>query len=315
MTRRPPRLQPGMTLGIVAPSGPLGGNDDLDADIAALQALGLRVVLGAHVRDQRGYLAGQDQDRADDLVAMLERTDVDAIMCLGGGYGAHRTVRALDIERLRQLRPQPPKVFTGYSDITVLHAVLQRELGWTTFYGPMVRGWARRDHATRAIWRRVVMEGEAPTITPVVDGTAITTIATGRATGPVLGGCLSLISTLVGTPWQIDFRGAIMLVEDINEQPYRIDRMLTHLALSGAFDGCAGIVVGEHVGCEADDAEGSLSLLDVLHDCFAPLGMPVVYGLPVGHGAQLHTVPLGARAELDADAGTLRFLEPGVEIR
>ena len=311
--RKPPRLQAGMTLGIVAPSSPATDTDDLDGDIAVLEGYGLRVVLGEHVHDRRGYLAGQDRDRADDLVSMLERTDVDAVMCLGGGYGANRTAYALDIGRLRRVRDLPVKAFVGYSDITVLHALLQRELGWMTFYGPMLRGWASKGKPSHEAWRRALMDGDAPTVHGVEGGTTVEVIRSGCAQGRVLGGCLSLIVTLTGTPWELDFTDAIVLIEDIDEQPYRIDRMLSHLLLAGKLDRCAGIVIGELVRCEPTNPTRSLALADVFHDLLAPLGVPVLYGLPVGHGTHLMTVPLGANARLDADAGYLRFLESGVE--
>jgi muramoyltetrapeptide carboxypeptidase len=201
----------------------------------------------------------------------------------------------------------------GFSDITVLHAVLQRELGWTTFYSPMVRGWERQHPATHEAWRHTLMDGATPTITTLPGGVPTEVIHPGRADGPVLGGCLSLIVTLTGTPWEIDFRGAIVMFEDIGEEPYRIDRMLAHLLLAGKLNGCAGIVIGEHIGCESQEPSRSLALRDVFHDLLGPLGVPVLYGLPVGHGSQLLTAPLGARAELDTDANNLRFLEPGVE--
>ncbi len=310
---KPPRLQLGMTIGVVAPSSPLAPTDDVDHDITALQVLGFNVVLGDHVYDQRGYLAGQDADRAEDFVAMFERPDVDAIHCLGGGYGANRTALALDLERLRRVRTYRPKAFIGYSDITVMHAIVQRELGWTTFYGPMLRGWTAKPESSRTAWRAALIDGEAPTVRAMPDGIPLDTVRGGRAEGRVLGGCLSLVVTLVGTPWELDFRDAIVLLEDVGEEPYRIDRMLAHLRLSGKLDGFAGFVVGELARCEADNPERSLALGEVFRDLLAPLGVPVLYGLPLGHGTHLTTVPLGARAELDADQGYLRFMEPGVE--
>lgn len=310
---RPPRLRPGMLMGIVAPSGPLGPNADLDDDVAALERLGFQAVLGEHIHDHYGYLAGQDRDRADDLLTMLEREDIDAVMCMGGGYGAHRTVAALDMERLYGLRAGPIKPFIGYSDITVIHALLQREVGWGTFYGPMLRGFAKISPFTRATWRAALMDGAAVTIGRGPEGPDLDTIAPGKAEGQLLGGCLSLVASLVGTPWELDLRGAIFCFEDIHEQPYRVDRMLTHMLLAGKLQGCAGIAIGEHVECEPRDPERSLALRQIFVDLLRPLNIPVLYGLPIGHGSHLATVPLGRRAELDATAGTLHVLEPGVE--
>lgn len=309
--RKPPRLARGMTVGVCAPSGPVFNRSDVDRAVAAIERLGFRVVLAPHARDGYGYLAGSDADRAADLHEMLERPDVDAIICLRGGYGAIRTAAALDLPRLRRLADAPPKPFVGYSDITVLHALLQRELGWVTFYGPMGTTFVRGTAYTRDQFGYALIEAEPFDIAPDPDDPFVATLVPGRVEAPLAGGCLSLVASLVGTPWEIDLRDTIFFFEDVNEPPYSIDRMLMQLLQAGKLQSCAGIVVGEHAGCEPRGGN-SLSLEQVFADLLVPLGVPLIYGLPIGHGRHHATLPLGVRAALDAGAGTLRILEPGV---
>lgn len=311
--KKPRRLEPGMTVGIVAPSSPVRTPGRLDRGVKQLEQLGFRVVLGTHVHDTYGYLAGADAARTDDLLIMLERDDVDAVLCLGGGYGAARTVQALDLARLRRLRERPAKAFVGYSDITVLHALLQHELGWMTYYGPMASSLAEASDYTLAAFQRALMSAVPFAVqSPESDAPPWRTLFPGRAEGVLVGGCLSLIVSLLGTPWAWNLRDKIFFFEDVGEQPYRIDRMLTQLLMAGLLAECAGIVIGEHVDCEPREPEKSLRLEQVFEDLLRPLGVPLVYGLPIGHGRHLATLPIGARVVLDASAPELRLLEPGV---
>ncbi|MDP9310668.1 MAG: LD-carboxypeptidase [Chloroflexota bacterium] len=309
---KPRRLAAGMTLGVIAPSSPVRTPGKVERGLARLEQLGFEVVLGAHVHETYGYLAGADAARADDLLTMLERDDVDAVVCLGGGYGAARTIQALDLDRLRRLRRGPVKPFVGYSDITVLHALLQHELHWTTFYGPMISSFADATAYTLEAFRQALMTAEPFPIHSAPDAPPLQTLVAGRAQGVLVGGCLSLMVSLVGTPWAWDLRKKIVFFEDVGEQPYRIDRMLTQLIMAGGLTECAGIVIGEHVDCEPREPHKSLRLEQVFADLLRPLGVPMLYGLPIGHGHHLATLPVGARVELDASGQQLRFLEPGV---
>ncbi len=310
--RKPPRLRPGMTLGVVAPSSQVLERSVIHRGVAALEALGFRVVFGEHARDSYGYLAGRDADRADDLLAMLERDDVDAIICLRGGYGAIRTALALDGARLRRLAGRAPKPFIGFSDITVPHAILARELGWTTFYGPMIVTFARATEYTVAAFRRALMEAEPFDILPDPDDPYVETLVGGAAEGELAGGCLQLLVTLIGTPWEVDLRGRIFCFEDVHVEPYEIDRMLSQLLAAGKIQECAGIVIGEHADSAPKTPINTLGLEQVFDDLLRPLGIPTLYHLPIGHGTHLATLPLGVRARLDATGKTLRVLEPGV---
>ncbi len=307
-----PRLKAGMTIGVVAPSSPSDSRSNVLRGVAALEQLGLKLELGRHVWGNYGHLAGADAERAADLLDMLERPDVDAVICLGGGYGALRTAMALDRARLANLRNAPARPFIGYSDITVLHALLQRELGWVTFYGPMLHSFARASEYTISAFRRALLEAEPFEIAPDPDDRYTETLVPGKAEGQLMGGCLALITALIGTPWELDLRDKIFCFEDIDETPARLERMLCQLIAGGKLDGCAGIVIGEHTGCEPRGARNSLYLEQVWDDLLRPLAIPTLYHLPIGHGKHLATLPLGARAELDASAKRLRVLEPGV---
>ncbi|GAC1365087.1 MAG: LD-carboxypeptidase [Herpetosiphon sp.] len=312
---KPPMLEAGMTIGIVAPCSQMPERSTTRRGVMELERLGFRVVFGEHAGDQYGYLAGQDEDRAEDLLAMLEREDVDAVMCLRGGYGALRTVRALDLARLRRLAGKAAKVFIGFSDVTVLHAVLQRELGWTTFYGPMVLTLAHATPYTLEALRRGVMATEPFDVLPDPDDLYVETMVAGMVEAPLVGGCLALVTALLGTPWEIDLRGKIFFWEDVHAAPYQIDRMLSQLLAAGKIQECAGFVIGEHADCGAHSPGSTLGLEQVFDDLIRPLGLPTLYHLPIGHGQHLATLPIGCRAVLDAGEKTLKILEPGVAQR
>ena len=310
--RKPPRLRPGMTLGIVAPSSPVLERSTINRGVAKLEQLGFTVVCGASARDSYGYLAGRDADRAADLLAMLERDDVGAMMCLRGGYGAIRTANVLDHDRLARLAGRGAKPFIGYSDITVAHAILARALGWTTFYGPMIISFARATDYTVAAFRRALMEAEPFDVLPDPDDPYVETLVPGVAEGELAGGCLQLVAALIGTPWEIDLRGKLFVFEDVHCAPYEIDRMLSQLIAAGALQECAGILIGEHADCAPKGPGNSLGLEQVFDDLIRPLGIPTLYHLPIGHGQHQATLPLGVQARLDATNKTLRILEPGV---
>ncbi len=313
---RPPRLQPGMTLGVVAPSSPVLEQSRVKRAVAALEQLGFRLAFADHAHDSRGYLAGQDTDRADDLLTMLERDDIDGVICLRGGYGASRVANALQAPaaraRLRQLAGRPPKVFVGYSDITIIHALIARELGWVTFYGPVLTSFAHASDYTRAAFERALLAAEPFDILPDPDDPYRETVVSGTVEGELAGGCLSLVVSLIGTPWEIDLRGKVFFFEDVDEEPYGIDRMLSQLLATGQLQRCAGIVIGEHANCAPKGPGNSLGLEQVFADLIAPLGIPTLYNLPIGHGRHIATLPIGARVRLDATAQILRVLEPGV---
>jgi muramoyltetrapeptide carboxypeptidase len=314
--RRPPRLQPGMTLGVAAPSSAVLERSTINRGVAALEEMGFRLAFADHARDSRGYLAGQDADRAADLLDLLERDDIDGIICLRGGYGAIRTANALHTPamrgRLGRLAGRAPKAVIGFSDITVIHALIARELGWVSFYGPVLTSFSRPGAYTRDAFRRALLAAEPFEIPPDPDDPYVEALVPGVAEGELAGGCLSLVVSLIGTPWEIDLRDKIFFFEDVNEEPYAIDRMLSQLLAAGQLQRCAGIVIGEHADCGPKGPGNSLGLEQVFDDLIRPLGIPTLYHLPIGHGKQIATLPIGVRARLDAGERSLRVLEPGV---
>jgi muramoyltetrapeptide carboxypeptidase len=310
---RPPRLRAGATLGVVAPASPLYNRSDIARATRTLEALGFRVKLGAHVRDRHGYLAGTDAARAADFMAVWLDAEVDGVLCLRGGYGTSRMLDGLDWDALARR----PKVFIGYSDITALHLALGRRANLVTFYGPMVISLARASLSayTRDGLIRAVCGADPLGVIPRdPDDPWVETVTPGVAEGELVGGCLQLLANAVGTPEDVDWRGKVLFVEDVNEEPYAIDRNLTQLLRAGKLDGVAGIVVAEHVDCGPREHRpafpSTLSLEDVIDERLRPLGVPTIYGLPLGHGRHLATLPLGVRARLDATAGCLELLEP-----
>lgn len=316
ITQKPPRLREGMTLGIVAPSSPVAESADAARAIAGFESLGFKTILGKHAHDKRGYLAGTDADRADDLLTMLERDDIDAVICIRGGYGAGRLLNTCNTPeyqaRLRQIAGRPPKAVIGFSDITMVHALIARELGWTSFYGPVITSFKNVTDYTIAAFQSALMDVAPFDVLPSPDDPYLETIVPGMAEGVLTGGCLSLIISLLGTPWEPDLRGKLFFFEDVGEEPYEIDKMLTHLIAAGKLQQSAGIIIGELADCKQRTPINTLHLGEIFDDLIRPLGIPTLYNLPIGHGKHIATLPLGVRARLDATAKTLRIIEPGV---
>lgn len=303
---RPPRLVPGDRVAVVSPSGPVV-RERLETGCAVLRSWGLEVEVAPHVldRDERlGYLAGSDADRAADLERAWLDPGVAAVLCARGGYGASRMVDLLD---WAAMRGGPPKIFAGYSDLTVLHEAFATRLGVVTLHAPMVANRVlTEDPPTAAGLREVLF---APERARVLTSPRAQTLVPGRARGVTLGGCLSLLTDGLGTPTsRPNTAGGILLLEDVAEECYRLDRMLTHLRRAGWLAGVAGIALGSWHGCLPDQAALRTLMLDRLGD----LGVPVVWELGFGHGPRSLTVPLGVPATLDADAATLTLELPAL---
>jgi len=315
---RPRRLAPGQAIGLVAPSAAPNEPERIRFAIDTVESLGFKVKPGAHLYDREGYLAGSDAARAADLNAMFADDGVDAIWCVRGGYGASRILPALDYA----LMQRNPKALIGYSDITALHMAIHRHAGLVTFHGPV----AFRAFTPYALGelKRVLWTGETPVRLggpPPFERTEgrvdwenrVATLVPGKARGRLLGGNLCLLSHLCGTPYFPDLRGAILFLEDVEEAYYRIDRMLTQLWLSGALAGVAGVAFGKFTNCDPSAFFlQNRPLEDILAERCRALGVPAVSGIMVGHIEDQTTLPVGCLAELDADAGTLTLLEPGV---
>ncbi|MEU1573167.1 LD-carboxypeptidase [Streptomyces collinus] len=304
---RPPRLAPGARVAVVAPSGPVP-EERLEAGLDILRGWGLDPVVAPHALDRQrelDYLAGTDEQRASDLQAAWCDPSVGAVLCARGGYGAQRMVDLLD---WAAMRAAGPKVFAGFSDVTVLHQAFATRLGLVTLYGPAAAGVDFLKNArAQGHLRATLFEPESVrTLTAVPPGG--TALVPGRARGVTLGGCLSLLASDLGTPHaRPGARGGLLLMEDVSESPYRLDRYLTQLLRTGWLDGAAGIVLGSWADC--GPREG---LRAVFADRLGGLGVPVVEEFGFGHGEGALTMPLGAVAELDTEAGTLTLDEPAL---
>ena len=308
---KPKRLSAGDTLGMVLPASLTLEADDIALARQQLEALGFKVVLGRHVFDRHGYFAGRDRDRANDLNRMFADDTIAGVVCYTGGWGSPRVLPHLDYE----LIARKPKVLIGYSDITALLNAIHQRTGLITFHGPV--GGSPWEPYSVENFRRVVMTPEpAGVLAPpakkpseLVDRVnRVVTLHRGKATGRLAGGNLTLLASLMGTPYEIDTNGAILFAEDIREEIYRIDRMLTQLALGGKFERMAGFVFGRCTDCEAT----MFSLEDVLRDRFGSGPAPAISGLSFGHIEQKLTLPVGVMATLDADEGTLAITESAV---
>jgi len=297
---------------VVAPSSGLNEPLQLERGIRALERFDLDVVVGRAVREIRGYLAGEDRSRADDLLWALTDDSIDAIWCARGGYGGLRTIAALDLAALDALIDRPPKPFIGFSDITVIHALIAQRLGWTTFYGPGLTKLGAANDYTLAGVRSALFDAEAVEVGPGPDDDWITTLVPGEAEGVLAGGCLPRLAQMVGTPLQVNFAGRICFFEDVTESVMSVDEHLTQMLAAGCFDECRGIVIGDHVNVTPRDGPSNLDLGQVFTDLLAPLGVPCCFYLPIGHGAHQATLPIGAVAHFDANRGVLRAIEPAV---
>ena len=310
----PKRLKPGATVGLIAPASVTYERLQLQLAVETIEAMGLKAKIGSHVMDRFGYLAGKDQDRADDLNEAFADPDIDAVFALRGGWGASRILPMLDYDMISK----NPKILLGYSDVTSLLNAIFAKSGLVTFHGPNVM--SEWNEFTYSEMRRLLFDAEPQQYqNPVIiedDLVARTyrtqTIASGKASGQLIGGNLTLISTLMGTPYLPDFSGKILILEDVDEAVYRIDRMLTQLALSGDLQKLAGIIFGPFASSDGNRRLGNFSLMDILRQHCEPLGTPCFAGAMFGHVDKQSTVPIGAEASMDADAGTFGLIAPAV---
>jgi muramoyltetrapeptide carboxypeptidase len=311
------RLQPGDTVGLVAPATAIF--EDVTVDIAreSLEGLGLKVKTGTHLRDRHGYLAGDDQARANDINGFFADKSIAGVIPIRGGWGSARVLPHLDFDTIRR----NPKVMMGYSDITALHNAIQARTGLITFHSPVGTG---RWDAWSVDWvKRVLFDGEAVTMAnpkTLSDRNALTqvenrtrTITPGKARGRIMGGNLTVLTAILGSGYVPDYTGAILFIEDVQEDLYRIDRMLTSLKLAGILDKAKGVVFGTCSQCGPGNGNyGALTLEEILADHIKTLGVPAWQGAMIGHDQPQWTVPFGLDVEIDATAATVTMTEPGV---
>ncbi len=305
---KPPRLRRGDTVGLVNPSAAIFQQDWVDIFKEQLGLLGLQLRFGPHYFDRRGYLAGTDEDRAADINAFFRDPSIHAIFA-SGGWGAARILARIDYDAIRR----NPKIFMGYSDITSLLLAIHQRTGLVTFLGPDILTPFAVSHIQSVLFDGKAIALRNPTSeAPVQLENRIHTITPGRARGQILGGNLTVLTTIIGSGYLPSWKGSILFVEDVREQIYGVDRMLTQLKLAGVLDQIGGFVLGRCTDCNPGEGYGSLSLDEVLQDHIAPLGVPAWKGAMIGHIDDQYTIPEGIEVESDADAGTIQMLEPAV---
>jgi muramoyltetrapeptide carboxypeptidase len=316
---KPPILRSGDTIGLIAPSGNASGREEIQTAKENMEKYGFKVELGKHINAQKGYLAGTDEERAADVNDMFRRPEIRGIATFLGGYGCCRILPFLDYNLIRS----HPKVLVGYSDITSFLLAIHQKTGLVTFHGSS--GLTKVGDYSRMHFRQTIMSssriGEVAKPSKASEGTTdsnnrLMTIVPGKVTGPLIGGNLTLVTNLLGTPYEPDTRGKILFLEEVGEESYRVDRMLTQLWLAGKLQDAAGFALGRFVDCESKDYPPSspqtLSLETVLRDRFVPLRKPTLYNLMFGHIEENAVLPIGIMATLNATEQTLTINENAV---
>ncbi len=311
--QKPRPVSPGGVIGVVAPSSPVAPEALMDG-VERLRALGYQVLVGGSVQAQHGHLAGTDAARAADFNRIWADPRVEAVICARGGYGAMRIIEQIDWAMVRA----NPKFFCGFSDITALHLAMAKEANLVTFHGPMVAAMGDALVYNLEGLLRAMQEtgplGEIAWPAPVDDQPPRpVVIRPGVAEGRLTGGNLTLLASLLGTRWEPDFSDAILVVEEVDEAPYRVDRLLMQLRLAGKLKGLRGVVFGDSPSClTRTDGKPSHTLFEVLSEHLGDLGIPVLYGFPCGHTNYRATIPFGVMGGLDAAAAALTITEPAL---
>ncbi|WP_210366585.1 LD-carboxypeptidase [Bacillus sp. REN3] len=303
---KPPRLKKGDTVGVIAPASP-PNQENLTRGLKFIEELGLTYKLGKYIKEEHGYLSGKDEERLSDLHDMFIDESIKGIICAGGGYGTARIAARMDFEMVKT----NPKIFWGYSDITFLHTAIRQQTGLVTFHGPMLASdigkvdanQISKDYFSQLFEPIEIVYNEK--IAPLEE------IVPGIAEGILVGGNLSLLSSSMGTPFEIDTEGKILLIEDVNEEPRAIDRMLNQLHMAGKLEAAEGIVIGDFNNC-VPERERSLSLDEVLAHYMKLAKRPALKGFGIGHCSPHISVPLGTRAKLDTAAKAL-IIESGIQ--
>jgi muramoyltetrapeptide carboxypeptidase len=307
---KPPRLRPGDLIGLVSPASTIADPARLEHGIAYIEGMGYRTVVGKHALAARGYLAGTDEERAADLHEMFAHPEVKAIICIRGGYGTPRLLSLVDY----RLIARNPKIFVGYSDITSLQLALWKKCGLVTFQGPMAgvdMPGGLDPFTEKLFWQLLTSPKKAGSVLP--PDAAPETLHPGRGTGILLGGNLSHFVAAIGTPYMPTLKGAMLFLEDVDEEPQRVDRMMSQLRHSSILRNTAGILNGDYTDCvPKDPTKPSLTVAEVFREIASLHATPFLGGLPFGHEAKKITMPMGIRARVDAGKMTLEFLEGAV---
>jgi muramoyltetrapeptide carboxypeptidase len=314
---KPPALPEGATIAVVAPATSPQTRSETEQARDYFAERGHEVVFGENHRKVHGYLAGTDEERASDLQWALSEPGIDMVFALTGGYGTARLYDLVDWSAVGD-----PRIVCGYSDITALHLALAANAGWITFYGPNFLRFTRAKgeypltKETEDWFHRAFQPEPLGRVFEDPENPYVLTVGDGAAEAPLVGGCLTLLAASIGTPYEFDATGCVLMAEDLNTETYLIDTALNHLIRAGKLDGAAGFVFGTDVNLKnqtvPEDVESQLSIEEILDELIAPLGIPAIANVPVGHGKHMATMPLGATVRLDADAKTLEVTEAGV---
>jgi muramoyltetrapeptide carboxypeptidase len=310
-------LQPGGTIGVPSPAWSYGSRSEILRGVEWWETRGYKVKLADNVYTRRGYVAGSPEERAQGIVEMFADPEVDVVQCADAGFGSAHTLPHINFDVIAA----NPKAFMGYSDVTALHAAIYKETGLVTFYGPLLTNLNHpetKEFTEKSMLSALTSEAPLGEVQRDPENNYLRSFNSGKVTAELVGGCLWLLTHLIGTPWQVDLRDKIFFFEDVSEPPWQIDTQLTQMAQAGMLDGIAGIVIGEMEACdwrEWHDWPQVMSVEDIFELYIEPLGVPTIYGLPMGHGKQLLSTPLGVEVTLDADARTLTIDEAALNGR
>ncbi len=308
---KPKKLRKGDLIGIISPASSPSDLSRINSGVQYIESLGYRVVVGKNISNQTGYFSASDEERLDDIHAMFSDKNVKAIFTTRGGYGSARLLDKINYSLIKK----NPKIFVGYSDITALQLSIFKKAGLITFAGPMVAVdfFDKVDLFTEENFWKIITSSKkiGKLINP--NSEPFYSITTGRCEGNLLGGNLTMITSLLGTKYFPEFKNSIMFMEEINEKPYRIDRMFNQLRLSNVFDSVKGIILGRFVDCyEKDSAKKSFKLNEVISQYFSNLKIPVLYNVKHGHITQNLTLPIGINTKLNASRNFIELTESAV---
>lgn len=309
-------LEKGGTIGIISPSSPSYNKSSLYRGVETLEKWGYKVVLSKNIDIKNGFFAGTDLQRAEDFNEMFRRDDVDAIMVTRGGYGAARILKYLNFDIIKN----NPKLFLGFSDITTFHLAINKLTGLVTFHGPGMCNFNDEyltDYTHEYLKKAIFSKEPIGDIVLADKKKYVHAMNQGIAEGEIIGGNISILCSTLGTPYEVETDGKILFMEDLNTEPWVMDHMMAHLENAGKFKNVKGIVIGECVDCEPRAHNPNYyvdtSLEDIFEDYLKPLGIPILYGLPLGHTYDIATIPMGVNVRVDADHKKFTILESGFE--
>ena len=313
---KPPALKKGDTIGVVSPASPSEAKSEIARASETLEAMGYKVLIGRNVNKQKGFVAASEEERAEDINYMFANDSVDAVFVTQGGYGSAQLIDKIDYEAIRR----NPKIFTGFSDITSLHLAINKFAGVMTFHGPGMARFNPEDltkYTEEQFFKAVGSSSPIGYIKTADHKKWLNAISEGSCEGAVIGGNMTLVCASLGTPYEIDCKGKILLLEEVETEPWTIDHLFSHLRNAGKLKDAAGFVIGECRDCRPfahnPGYNCDTGLEDVLEYYLKPLGKPCLYGLPLGHTDDLATLPMGAMCRLDSTNKTFEVLESGVE--